>query len=266
MRRTAMVQRHPRPFMEPDPLEAERGSGGINADLGRFAVVHTARVDWQPSPSPSVWRKRLDLTGDPERSRVTSVVRYDPNSKFPSHPHPDGEEILVLDGVFSDEHGDYGAGSYLLNPEGFSHAPFSLGGCTLFVKLRQYPGPDRRRIRVDTLAGGWRSTPDAGVRAMTLYEEEGFPEVTSLLRLEPGGRLAARPYPKGAEIFLIDGQCRQADVHLASGSWARYPAGTRLELESDGGCKLYLKTGHLPAREIIGRGPGGVGFGITPGA
>ena len=109
----------------------------INADFSKRVVVHTAGVDWQASPSPSVWRKRLDLAGAAEASRVTSVVRYDPDSAFPEHPHPDGEEILVLDGVFSDGHGDYPAGSYLLNPEGFSHAPFSQNGCTLFVKLRQ---------------------------------------------------------------------------------------------------------------------------------
>ena len=87
---------------------------GINDDFSRLAVVHTADVEWQASPSPSVWRKRLDLTGPSETSRVTSVVRYDADSVFPSHPHPDGEEILVLDGVFSDEHGDYRRAPYLV--------------------------------------------------------------------------------------------------------------------------------------------------------
>ena len=88
---------------------------GINADFSRFAVVHTAQMDWQPSPSGTVWRKRLDLAGPSETGRVTSVVRYDPDSEFHEHPHPDGEEIFVLEGVFSDEHGDYPAGSFLLD-------------------------------------------------------------------------------------------------------------------------------------------------------
>src|SRR3546814_2278419 len=68
--------------------------------------MDTAAMDWQASPSPTVWRKRLDLV-DGEFSRVTSIVRYDPSSSFRAHGHPQGEEILVLDGVFSDEHGDY---------------------------------------------------------------------------------------------------------------------------------------------------------------
>ena len=125
----------------------------FNDELCKAAVVHTATVEWEASPSPTVWRKRLDLAGNAETSRGTSVVRYDADSVFASHPHPDGEEILVLDGVFSDEHGDYPAGSYLLNPEGFEHAPFSKPGCVLFVKLRQYPGLDRRQVAIDERVG-----------------------------------------------------------------------------------------------------------------
>ena len=115
----------------------------------RGVVRRTADMDWQPSPVAGVWRKRLELAGAVEAGRVTSVVRFDPGARFPRHAHPDGEEILVLHGVFSDETGDYPAGSHLLNPDGTSHAPWSGPGCTLFVKLRQYPGRTRR---------GWRST------------------------------------------------------------------------------------------------------------
>src|SRR3546814_13647262 len=123
-------------------------SDSLNADFRRPARVDTAAVAWQASPSPSVWRKRLDLV-DGEFSRVTSVVRYDANSAFHAHGHPQGEEILVLDGVFSDEHGDYPAGSFLLNPAGFRHAPFSRHGCVLFVKLCQFPGEARDHVVVD---------------------------------------------------------------------------------------------------------------------
>ena len=51
---------------------------------------------------------------------------------FSTHPHPHGEEILVLEGVFSDEHGDYPAGTYLRNPPGSQHAPYSKEGCVIF--------------------------------------------------------------------------------------------------------------------------------------
>jgi anti-sigma factor ChrR (cupin superfamily) len=217
----------------------------INADFGRLAVVHTADVDWQPSPSPSVWRKRLDLTGAVEASRVTSVVRYDPDSAFHSHPHPDGEEILVLDGVFSDEHGDYPTGTYLLNPEGFTHAPFSKPGCVLFVKLRQYPGLARKHVELDTNRASWQSGALSGVEWLTLYEEDGYPETMRLVRLAPGAETPRHDHPGGEEIFVIDGDLNDGNGRYRAGSWVRYPPGSSHQVHTEGGCTLYVKSGHL---------------------
>src|SRR5690606_7629786 len=119
--------------------------------------------------------------GDSERGRVTSVVRYDPESAFPAHDHPEGEEILVLAGTFSDEHGDYPAGTYLLNPPGFRHAPFSRQGCVLFVKLRQHAGAGRAHVVVNTRAAAWQAQAGAGVEALPLYAQPGFPETVRLI-------------------------------------------------------------------------------------
>src|SRR5215475_10282553 len=161
-------------------------SDAINGDLSVRAVVDTARMEWVSSPSGSVWRKRVHLVGPPEAGQVTSVVRYEPKSRFPAHDHPEGEEILVLGGVFSDEHGDWPAGTYLLNPEGFRHAPFSKPGCTLFVKLRQFPGRERRHVVIDTRAQPWLPATRPGVATKLLYTQPGFSDVVRLERLDPG--------------------------------------------------------------------------------
>ena len=218
---------------------------GFNADFGKLAIVHTAAVPWQASPSPTVWRKRLDLAGPSETSRVTSLVRYDPDSAFPTHPHPDGEEILVIEGVFSDEHGDYPAGHYLLNPEGFEHAPFSRQGCVIFVKLRQYLGAGRRRIAVDTGAGEWRAGSAPGIARMPLYGEAGYPETMSLVRFDPGARVPAHDHPAGEEILVIEGGIEDETGRCEAGSWARHPPGSSHAVYSENGCVLYVKTGHL---------------------
>ena len=217
----------------------------LNADFSRRVVVDTAAADWQASPSPTVWRKRLDLTGAKEASRVTSVVRYDPDSAFHSHPHPDGEEIFVLDGVFSDEHGDYPAGTFLLNPEGFEHAPFSKPGCVLFVKLRQYPGTARQHVTIDTNAASWVDEGAPGVRALTLYAEPGYPETIRLVRLTAGAALPAEVADGGAELFVLDGDLDDGDAQVETGAWIRYPPGGRPALRSLTGVRFYLKTGHL---------------------
>lgn len=220
-------------------------AAGLNEDLSEFARIDTNAVDWQPSPSPSVFRKRLDLAGDKEASRVTSVVRYAPDSVFHTHPHPDGEEILVLDGVFSDEHGDYPAGTFLLNPEGFEHAPRSKDGCVLFVKLRQYPGP-RRQITVDTGKGAWRQGLVEGIEVQDLYREDGYPEHIRLARFAPGTATPEHVHAGGEEIFVIEGLVEdEFGVHPA-GTWVRYPNGSRHTAWSPQGALLYVKSGHLP--------------------
>lgn len=139
------------------------GTDALNGDLRLRADADTAAMGWSSSPSGSVWRKRVHLVGPPESGQVTSVVRYEPDSSFPAHDHPEGEEILVLDSVFSDEHGDWPAGSFLLNPEGFRHAPFSRPGCVLFVKLRGIEPslPIRLAPRVGLRSG--RSRADRGL-------------------------------------------------------------------------------------------------------
>ena len=216
----------------------------LNADLSQRVVVSTAEMDWQESPSPNVLRKRLDLIGPPESGRVTSVVQYRPNSRFPSHPHPDGEEILVLDGVFADEHGRYPAGTYLLNPEGFSHAPFSEEGCVLFVKLRQYPGTERRHFAIDTKSADWQAG-GPGREVLPLYGEDGYPESIRLVRLAPGTEVPEHDHPGGEEVFVIEGGIEDEDGRYGAGDWLRSPPGSRHRVRSEQGCLMYVKVGHL---------------------
>lgn len=215
----------------------------INGDLTIRSAVDTAHMDWTASPSGTVWRKRVHLVGPPESGQVTSIVRYDVNSRFPAHDHPDGEEILVLAGVFSDEHGDWPAGTYLLNPEGFRHAPFSEGGCVLFVKLRQFPGKRRRHIVVDTEAMTWTPGDAPGIAIKALYAQEGFDDVVVLERWAAGRRFGTRSYPAGAEIYVLDGAFGDEQGTYKAGTWLRLPTGAEHRPKSDSGCTLYVKRG-----------------------
>ena len=141
----------------------------LNADFSRLAVVTPDRHDWVASPQAGVTRVMLDRVGG-EVARATSIVRYVAGSRFPSHRHPGGEEILVLSGVFSDEAGDYPAGWYLRSPPGSSHAPSSAPGTTIFVKLLQMSGEERAPVRIDTRdRGNW--TRDGGRGLCPLFSD-----------------------------------------------------------------------------------------------
>jgi anti-sigma factor ChrR (cupin superfamily) len=215
----------------------------LNGDMDRRATMDTRSMDWTASPSGTVWRKRLHGVGAPESAQVTSVVRYEPDSRFPAHDHPEGEEILVLDGVFSDEHGDWPAGTHLLNPEGFRHAPFSKEGCLLFVKLRQYAGTDRpyRKTRVDDL--DWQATGREGVEEKVLFDEPGWPDVTRLERWRPGARPGPLATAGGLELFVLEGALETEEGVLGEGAWLRLPDGEPLDAASPGGCVVYVKSG-----------------------
>ncbi len=217
----------------------------LRGDFRQLQVVHTDELPWQKSPAPGVHRKRLELRGPPEAGRVTSIVRYAPQSRFPQHPHPDGEEILVLDGVFSDERGDHPAGSFLLNPEGFVHAPHSQLGCTLFVKLRQYPGLDRDHVCIHTTDVDWTPYVADGVSRIELYAPTAYPERIHLLRLDPGTSLAEVELVGGEELFVLQGEFSDENGAYRSGSWIRYPPGSRHAPQTAAGCTLYVKKGHL---------------------
>lgn len=206
-------------------------------------AVDTAAMEWTPSPSRTVWRKRVHLVGPVESGQVTSVVRYEPNSEFHVHEHPDGEEILVLDGVFSDEHGAWPAGTYLLNPEGFRHAPFSREGCVLFVKLRQFPGRAREHVVVRTATAAWQPTERAGVAVQPLYEQAGFEDSMRLERWAAGARVGRVVYEGGAELFVLDGSFTDEAGSFARGSWLRLPVGAAHSPQSAEGCIVYIKEG-----------------------
>src|SRR5210317_2073117 len=127
----------------------------LHADLTQRAVVQSTALDWIPSPMPGVDRRMLDRNGA-EVARATSIVRYAPESFFSAHSHGGGEEFFVLDGVFSDENGDYTKGMYVRNPVGSRHTPFSKEGGTIFVKLHQFDPDDQASVRIDTTCEQWR--------------------------------------------------------------------------------------------------------------
>ncbi len=162
----------------------------------------------------------LERDGD-EVARATSIVRYAPGSAFSAHSHGAGEEFLVLEGVFSDEHGDFGPGMYVRNPPGSRHTPSSASGCTIFVKLRQMAPDDRAFVRIDTTrtAPGSRARPEASPSCRST----AGPEHVALLRLAPGARLEHHGHPGGEEILVLDGafedeQGRYSEGHLAAQS------------------------------------------------
>ena len=214
----------------------------IRADFNQRAVVRPGDVDWVPSPVEGVTRRMLDRVGD-EVARATSLVRYAPQSSFDSHVHGGGEEFFVLEGVFSDEHGDYPAGTYVRNPPGSSHTPSSEPGCTIFVKLHQFDPGDSARVAIETRRASFRAGLVDGLTVLPLHEFGT--EHVALVRWAPGTQFKRHRHFGGEEIFVIEGVFEDEHGRYPAGSWLRSPHNSEHTPFSREGCLIYVKTGHL---------------------
>ena len=217
----------------------------INMDFNKRVVVNTRAMEWVASPKAGVWRKPL-AREDVERGHATSLVRYDPGAAFSEHGHPLGEEILVLDGTFSDETGDYEAGTYFRNPEGFRHAPFSESGCIILVKLHQFQKDDTQHIQVDTKSTGWQ--PGQGnLQVMPLFTLGT--ESVALVRFPVGEHFQLHTHFGGEEIYVIEGELIDELGRYPAGTWIRSPHMSQHSPYVESDTLIWVKVGHLPIFE-----------------
>lgn len=214
-----------------------------HTDFSKRISVHDAENEWLASPMAGVDRKLLDRLGD-EVARATTIVRYAPESHFSAHTHTGGEEFIVLDGVFQDEHGDYPAGSYVRNPPTSSHTPRSDEGCTIFVKLWQYDMDDRTFVRTDMhKMGAVLEESRPGVKVTPLFEDKR--EFVRFETFSPGAETEIVA-DGGAEFLVLGGSFEEDGETFTERSWLRVPDGYVAKLKAgEDGAKIWVKTGHL---------------------
>ncbi|MCC0176305.1 cupin domain-containing protein [Waterburya agarophytonicola K14] len=190
-----------------------------------------------------VERRMLDRIGD-EVARATSIVRYAPNSKFSAHIHGGGEEFIVLEGVFQDEHGDYPPGSYVRNPPQSKHTPGSEEGCVIFVKLWQFDQSDRTEIKINIQdIPGVADLHRLGVSIQPLFKDE-----REEVRIESwlANTEVIIDASNGAELLVLEGSFIEGEDNFRPQSWLRLPANSMaIAYTGDKGAKVWLKTGHL---------------------
>ncbi len=215
----------------------------LNANFSERAVVHGAQTEWVPSPMAGVDRRMLDRIGD-EVARATSIVRYAPESSFSPHIHTGGEEFLVLEGVFEDEHGAFPAGTYIRNPPESSHTPGSKPGCTIFVKLWQFDLSDRTHVRIDTNKARYLPDPlRPGVSVLPLFHDAREDVV---MELWASGAEVALEAADGLEVLVLEGGFSEGGEDFALQSWMRLPRNAATQIVTGtGGARVWIKRNHL---------------------
>lgn len=213
----------------------------LNMNFAQQVVIETNHQTWIKSPKAGVWRKPL-AREEAEQGHATSIVKFDAGARFHEHDHPLGEEILVLSGTFSDHTGDYHAGSYFRNPEGFRHAPFSEQGCVILVKLHQFQAGDNEHIIIDTKSQPWLQG-NGGLQVMPLHSYMG--ESTALVKWPAGERFQAHRHFGGEEIFVISGEFIDEHGRYPEGTWIRSPHLSEHFPYVEQETIILVKVGHL---------------------
>ncbi|MEZ8099104.1 cupin domain-containing protein [Vibrio bivalvicida] len=214
----------------------------LNMNFAERVVIDTQSMPWIASPAQGVWRKPLERE-EAESGHTTSIVRYEAGSQFKTHLHPMGEEIFVLEGVFSDENGDYPAGTYLRNPPGSSHAPFSDKGCVILVKLNQFDARDSATVRVNTNTQQWLAGI-GGLEVMPLHDFEH--EHVALVKWPAGERFQPHKHFGGEEILVLSGEFSDEHGQYPTGCWIRSPHMSEHFPYVEQETVILVKTGHLP--------------------
>lgn len=213
----------------------------FNLDMSQVVVIDSQQQPWLDSPAKGVQRIPLEREAA-ESGHVTSIVKYAAGSQFAPHEHPKGEEIFVLDGVFSDENGDYPAGSYLRNPAGSRHGPFSKEGCTLFVKLNQFKSGDDTQLALNTEQQPWLQG-QGGLTVKPLHQFEG--ESVALVHWPAGERFAPHKHWGGEEILVLKGEFKDEHGSYPKGTWIRSPHLSEHFPFVDEETIILVKVGHL---------------------
>jgi anti-sigma factor ChrR (cupin superfamily) len=216
----------------------------VNHDFTQRVVIRPNDYQWLPSPMPGVERMMLDRIGD-EVARATSIVKYAPNSQFSAHQHTGGEEFLVLEGVFADEHGSYPKGCYVRNPIGTSHTPkIGSEGATILVKLHQFDPADTQPVTLHTESQLWHPGLIDGLEVMPLHEFQT--ERVALVKWAPHTQFSAHTHWGGEEIFVVEGTFYDEHGSYPKGIWLRSPDQSQhCPFTKEDGALIYVKTGHL---------------------
>ncbi|MDJ0832966.1 MAG: cupin domain-containing protein [Gammaproteobacteria bacterium] len=214
----------------------------LNMDFSKPAMLLEQDKHWVTSPADGVSRIPLEREAA-ESGHTTSFVKFEPGSYFPEHSHPRGEEIYVLEGVFSDENGDYPAGSYLRNPPGSRHQPFTEQGCVLFVKLDQFQADDQQQVVLRPENQHWQ--PGIGnLQVLPLHQHNT--ESTALVRWPANEVFQPHTHWGGEEIVVISGRFIDEHGEYPAGSWLRSPHMSRHFPRVEEETLILVKVGHLP--------------------
>ena len=224
-----------------------RVAAAVNADPTQCAVVNTNEIPWEPTDYPGVSRKVLEFVNDPRKGRETSLLRFERGARMPAETLTDRLDILVIEGIYSDGHGEHGPHTFIRNPPGFHHAPASKDGCVIYAKWRVPIRPDAgERIVIDAKTAQWMAFPHRGADVLHLYPNKDGIETSRIGNVHPNRRLPSHDHSIGEETLVLEGVLKDEYASYSQGFWFRMPCGMPHAPYTEGeNCKMLIREGDL---------------------
>ena len=208
-----------------------------NIDLTKRVIIHTAKETFINSSIDGINNIILEKEGTIS-GRTTAIVEYKSGKKPQHQTRSSGEEIFVLEGIFSDENGNYSAGTYIRNPSGYLSTPFSKNGCKLFIKSNQMNANDSERVVIDSNTKNWN--PGYGELKVNSLTENA-----ALVKWPKGAHFLNHSHFGGEEIFVLSGEFIDEHGRYPKGTWIRSPHLSTHDPYVEEETIILVKTGHL---------------------
>ncbi len=222
----------------------------INYDISKKVVVHGDRATWRRDPNGMAEVLYFDLV-DTDKPVATMLMRLRKRALLPAEVLSGGKEMLVLEGDFQDQRGDYPVGSYMRFPPGTKQEPYSDGGGLLFVKTWQFSNRDRKWANIDAF-GQFKLAPRkrAGVKIQQLFGDDR--EDVRIEHWDANHHIVVHQC-NGLEVLVLSGSFHEPSTAYSKYSWIRLPPNQPLRvIVGDKGARVWIKEGHL-VHKVPGR-------------
>lgn len=204
----------------------------MNSDYEKKVFIDTNDLSWENQEQRGVYKKILSC----KESEETSLIKFEPDTTLNSKGKINSVEIFVLEGVYTNQFGDFEKGTYMYLPQEDEGKVQSKTGCVIFRKTNHFD--DAQDIIVDTTSTQWQ--PGQGNLQVMPLGSQG-----ALVKWPKDERFVPHRHWGGEEIFVLDGIFMDEHGKYPKGSWVRSPHMSEHYPFVEEETIIFVKTGHL---------------------
>ncbi len=218
----------------------------INADCTNLVIVRPDEMVWENTGAEGVSKVVLERLNHTEFGRETVLLRLAPGTHLSPEVLKERIEIFVVEGTFSDGHGEYGPQTFVMNPPGTNYRAASASGCVLYVKHLRGFSDGAERIVTNLETAPWTPFGDRVAEVVHFYKEPDRDVTARVGRVYPQAQIMEHDHPGGEEVLILDGVFSDQFGDGKPGTWLRYPIGlAHAPYSGPEGALIYIRDGDV---------------------